>query len=186
MFKTLCGIAWNTELVIVLVLLFLLSVLYLIVSGANFLFKRKSNPDTVIWHGRNYALVLCALSLALFATCNWGSEQARCFVARVVRNQVSRDIVGEHFPKAETLRDVSKTSAEMALARCDEDRWEAITRISDGHSVQVVMRCLATPTIELWADHFHHWNGLRDPDVYFTACRSGKCTADKVLVPSTE
>ena len=181
MLKTFCTIAWDAPLAL-LIFLFLL-------AGAAFsigaLFSRGEFRRTALKTG----LALCALSMSALVGMNWFSAKTRCRVGRVVREQISHEYVSGHFAcdaDNRTLRGVSRDVAENALAQCDEDRWQTIAELRSDNVVHEVLRCRIRSGPELWADHFQRWNGLRDWDVCFTACRPGKCSPLTIVTHSTE
>ena len=181
MFGTFCAIAWNAPFALLLFLAFLAGIALLV--GA------------LVWKGVSgrsvfkTGLILSALSMATLVGMFWFGGAARCRVARVVREQISREYVSEHFAcdrDGRALRGVSRGAAEEALAQCDEDRWDTIAELRSDNVVHDVLLCRTSSGLDLWADHFQRTNGLRDWDVCFTACRSGKCSAPAVITRNTE
>jgi hypothetical protein len=181
MFKTLCAVSWDTSLQIALTLALLTGSILLI--GTVFL---RGKPRRI---GSKIGLLVCGLSAGLFICTTWFSATPRCRVARVVRDQVSHDYVSAHFTcddEDRTLRGVTLPDAEKALAQCDEDHWDRISKLRGDSTAHYVLRCQPSSSLELWADHFVRWNGPRDWDVCFTACRSDKCSASTVTTRNTE
>jgi hypothetical protein len=181
MFKTLCAISWDASTLVALILIFLAGSILLI--GTIFL---RGQSRSI---GRKIGLLVCVLSAGLFIYTNWFSATPRCRVARVVRDQVSHDYVSAHFTcddEDRTLRGVTLPDAEKALALCDEDHWDKVSKFRGDNTVHDILRCDRNPGVEFWADHFVRWNGPRDWDVCFTACRPDKCSATTVATHNTE
>lgn len=181
MLRTFCTIAWNTPLAVLILLILLVGAVFLI--GA--LFSRGAFRRLALKTG----LVLSALSIGAFVGMSWFGATTRCRVARVVREQISHEYVSEHFACDDdnrTLRGVSRSVAEEALVQCDEDHWVTIAELRSDNVVHDVLLCRTRSGLDLWADHFQRWNGQRDWDVCFTACRSGKCSPPTIITHHTE